>query len=189
MKKIFRQFLPLAVSITLICGFVFVVMQQHIRASANEPQLSMVADAVGALMMSNGNYPDIVIPKEMIDPRFSTTPFIGVYNDAGEELSMNMTGTHPRFPQGVFDYTRINGEDRVTLQPSSQLRLAAVIAHYNAGYNNTKSGFVLAARSLSEVDAQIVSLMKLCTALWFITLVAVFATLWIQNKAHATVAS
>jgi hypothetical protein len=48
----------------------------------------------------------------------------------------------------VLDYVRTNGEDRITWQPAPGVRMASVVV----GFQGTRSGFVLAARSLREVE-------------------------------------
>jgi len=51
-------------------------------------------------------------------------------------------------PPGVLDYVRQNGEDRITWQPRPGVRMASVVV----GFGGVKSGFVLAARSLREIE-------------------------------------
>jgi hypothetical protein len=77
---------------------------------------------------------------------------------------------NPTFPPGILDYTRQNGEDRVTLQPESGVRIAAVVVRYN-------NGFVLAGRSLREVEkreSQVEQLSGLAMlTIWVTTLIMV----------------
>jgi hypothetical protein len=47
-----------------------------------------------------------------------------------------------------LDYVKQNGEDRVTWQPEAGVRIAAVIE----GYGGAAPGYVLAGRSLREVE-------------------------------------
>jgi len=80
----------------------------------------------------------------------SLAPFIIVFDDSGNVLASSATlhGAVPVYPSGVLDYTRINGEDRVTWQPENGVRMATVVIRYD-------TGFVLAGRSLREVEIRI----------------------------------
>jgi hypothetical protein len=54
-------------------------------------------------------------------------------------------------PSGVFNYTRSAGEDRITWQTEQNIRVAAVIV----SVKSAKTGFVMAGRSLFEVERRI----------------------------------
>lgn len=62
--------------------------------------------------------------------------------------SGTLDGKLPTLPPGVFDFTRQNGQDGITWQPQPDVRSAIVVVHYNG----LQSGFVLAGRSLREVE-------------------------------------
>jgi hypothetical protein len=49
MAKVLKQWLPLAIAITLLCGLVYVAVQQEVRLSANDPQIGMAEDLAAAL--------------------------------------------------------------------------------------------------------------------------------------------
>ena len=59
-----------------------------------------------------------------------------------------LNGSTPELPAGVLDDVRKNGEDRFTWQPEPGVRIAAVVAPLPG----TSEGFVLAGRSLREVE-------------------------------------
>ena len=62
-----------------------------------------------------------------------------------------MHGKNLSLPAGVLDYVKANGEDRITFQPQPGVRIAAVIVPVSGA----KPGFVLAGRSLREVENRI----------------------------------
>ena len=57
----------------------------------------------------------------------------------------------PRPPHGVLEYVRDHGEERVTWQPERRVRIAAVVVRYEG----KGSGFVLAGRSLREIEGRV----------------------------------
>jgi hypothetical protein len=90
----------------------------------------------------------------------------------------------PDIPKGVFDYTRAHGEDRVTLMPEPGVRSAAVLVSVAGG----PGGFVLAGRSLREVEKRIDQLTQMVGAAWLASmlvtlfLVLVFEVLTFRQK-------
>jgi hypothetical protein len=105
----------------------------------------MAEDATSAL--AGGANIESVVPSTKVDIATSLAPFLMIYDDSGNALASSATlhGMNPTFPPGILDYTRQNGEDRVTLQPEGGVRIAAVVVRYD-------NGFVLAGRSLREVE-------------------------------------
>jgi hypothetical protein len=71
---------------------------------------------------------------------------------------------------GVLDYVRKNGQDRVTWQPAPGVRMATVVVPY-------KNGFVMAGRSLTEVEKRESQVESLCglamLCIWAATFIVV----------------
>jgi len=147
-KNILRHWLPLAVVVVLLCGLVYLTVQQSLRMGANDPQIQMAEDAAASL--AAGGTPVSILPTSQLDISSSLAPFLVVYSDTGEPLASSglLNGTAPLLPAGIFDYTRQKGEDRVSWQPESGVRVAAVVV----AYGGSQPGFVLAGRSLREVE-------------------------------------
>jgi len=147
-KKILRHWLPLAVVIVLLCGLVYLTVQQSLRMGANDPQIQMAEDA--AASMAAGGAPVSNLPATQLDISTSLAPFLVIYSDKGEPLASTglLNGAAPFLPAGIFAYTRQNGEDRVSWQPEAGVRVAAVVVAYGGSH----PGFVLAGRSLREVE-------------------------------------
>lgn len=165
-KSILRQWLPIAVVVTALCGLVYLAVQQVLRQNANDPQIQMAEDAAEAL--AHDSTVESVMPANQVDLAWSVAPFIIVFNDTGAPLASSgqYHGQVPTIPAGVFEYARQNGEDRVTWQPEPGVRIAAVVV----GYTGTKPGFVLAGRSLREVEKRESQVEKEAGVVWIITI-------------------
>ena len=140
---VLRQWLPLAVLATLLTGLAYVVGQQALRQSANDPQVQMAEDA--AVALSAGQSAQAVTPQAAVDMARSLAPYLIVYGDDGKMLaaSVQLGGqAPPPPPAGVFDYVREHGLERVTWQPRSDVRVATIVIRYSG----TTNGFVVAGR-------------------------------------------
>ncbi len=149
--NILRQWLPLATVGILACGVIYVVAQQGLRIGANDPQIQMAQD--GAAALAAGATPASLMGQGPVEMSQSLAPFVIVFDDSGMPLasSARLHGRLPALPVGLLDYVRQHGEDRVTWQPESGVRMATVIVHVPGG----PGGFVLAGRSLLEVEKRI----------------------------------
>jgi hypothetical protein len=150
-KSVVRHWLPLAVVILAMSGLIHLAVQQDLRLGGNEPQVQMAEDAAAA--MASGESALAVVPPGKVDLASSLAPFMIVYDDAGNvQASSGILGNQtPALPGGVLDYTRSHSEDRITWQPPPGVRIAAVVTRFEG----PKSGFVLAGRSLREVEKRI----------------------------------
>lgn len=166
-----KRWLPFFVSITLLSGVVFVVMQQNIRMSANDPQIQMSEDMAANLAAGKSMPPGM--QNDSIEISQSIAPFYVVYDESGKSVASSgkLDGQIPNLPAGVLEYTRINGQDRVTWQPQKGVRAAVVVTHY-AG--NKGSGFVMVGRSLREVEKREDQAMILVGLGWVTTVFASF---------------
>lgn len=168
MKNILRQWLPLAVAVTALCGLVYLAVQQDLRQSANDPQIQIAQDAANAL---HYGFPVAsVLPAGKTAIESSLAPFVMVFNDLGDITgsSAALDGNIPQLPGGILDYARGHGEDRVTWQPEPGVRIAAVVVRYQGA----QSGFVLAGRSLREVEIRETNIEIDAAAAWAVTLAA-----------------
>lgn len=169
-RNILRVFFPLAVVITLFSGMLYVAVQQVLRQSANDPQIQMAEDAASAL--ASGKPVESVVPASVVDIAASLSPYLVVYDDAGKPIAASglLQNQMPTLPPGVFDYVRQKGEDRITWQPDPGVRSAAVVTR--AG--GSRPGFVLAGRSLREVENRETNMEQLLGLGWLGTLLAAF---------------
>jgi hypothetical protein len=165
-KKILRQWLPLAVIVTAACGLVYLAVQQELRQTANDPQIQIAEDAAAAL--ENGAAVESIVPAEKVAIERSLAPFVMVFTDRGEVAGSSalLHGQTPQLPAGVLEYVRSHGEDRVTWQPEAGARIAAVVVRYTG----SPPGFILAGRSLREVEAREDNALLAAGAAWIVTL-------------------
>lgn len=152
--KIIIKWLPFVIITAGLCGLVYLAVQQVLRMGANDPQIQMAEDAASAL--NGGASINSIVPVNKVEIANSLAPFIIVFDDTGKvsASSASLHGSVPVYPGGVLDYTRQHGEDRVTWQPEKDLRMATVVVRYD-------KGFVLAGRSLREMEIRINNIEKI----------------------------
>jgi hypothetical protein len=146
--KVLANWLPIAIVTVGICLLVYAAVQQSFRQSANDPEIQMAEDAASAL--AKGATVETVVPLAEVDVQRSLSPFMIVYDDSGTVLKTSglLNGQVSPLPDGVLGYTRVAGQDRVTWEPQQGVRMAALVVRYTG----QQSGYVLAARSLREVE-------------------------------------
>ena len=177
-----KYWLLIAIIISGLCGIIYVVVQQDIRQSANDPQIQMAEDA--AAQLAGGQQVQNVVPAEKVDIATSLAPYIIVFDSTGKPIasSAQLNGQTPTIPSGVFDYVRQNGEDRITWQPQPGVRSAIVVTQFKGA----NSGFVVAGRSLREVEIREDNTLQITLIGWiamlFITLVATAILLAIPSR-------
>lgn len=169
-----KHWLPLAAAITILSGLVYVTEQQNYRMSANDPQIQIAEDWAAA-MSSNQK---LTLPAAKIEMTRSSSPFMIILDDKNEVLysSAFLDNKVVIPPAGVMEYTKLNGENRITWQPREDIRNAIVAVHYNNEINK-KSGTVISGRSLKEVEKRIDDMTKQVALVW---LVAILSTLALQ---------
>lgn len=157
-----KFWLPLAAAVTLLSGLVYIAAQQNMRIGANDPQIQLAEDAARALAEQQPL--DSIVPPGKIDIAQSLAPYMIVFDAQGNPVASNavLHGAVPNIPKSVFDYTRAHGEDRVTLMPEPGARSAAVVVSVTGG----QGGFVLAGRSLREVEKRVDQLTQQVGAAW-----------------------
>jgi hypothetical protein len=185
-KSILRHWLPMAVVVTATCVLAYTLAQQLLRTGANDPQVQMAEDAADAL--AAGQAPEAVLPSAQVDLARSLAPFLIVY-DGEQQVAASSAVLHgqtPALPAGVLDAALKRGENRVTWQPESGVRIAAVVVPHGGA----SAGYVLAGRSLGEVERRYDQIGALCAAAWVATLAAalvavVFCELVLGEPRHS----
>ena len=147
MKKILKAWLPFVVVISAFCLLAYAAVQQVYRQGADDPQIQMAWDAAYAL--DHGKTIEEVVPVEVMDIDRSLAPFYIIFNSAEQPVagSGSLNDSLQTVPDGVLDFAKEKGENRLTWQPQPGTRIAAVIVPY-------KDGFVLAGRNMREVEAR-----------------------------------
>ncbi len=142
------------------------IPQQVLRQGANDPQIALAGDLAAEL--EQGVAPAAAVPAASVDMARSLTPFVIVYDDQGHPLASQaqLDGQIPAPPQGVFDYVRQHGEERLSWQPIlgsvRGVRIAAVIERVNG----PQPGFVLAGRNMREVESREQQVSKMAGLTW-----------------------
>lgn len=170
MKTILKYWLVMAVTITGLIGLCYAAVQQDIRQSANDPQIQIAEDS--AAKLADGQSVQNVVPSEKVDIAKSLAPYIIVFDTTGKPLASSalLDGQTPTIPAGVIDYVKQNGEDRITWQPQSGVRSAAVVTQFKG----SMSGFVLVGRSLREVEVLEDHILQVLIVGWIGMLFATF---------------
>lgn len=151
---------------TVLAIALYAIPQQVLRQGANDPQIQLAGDLVARL--ESGVAPDLAVGSADIDMARSLTPFVIVYDDAGKPLASQarLNGEVPSPPNGVFDTVRQHGEERVSWQPvlgsERGVRIAAVVQRVGGKH----SGFVLAGRSMREVEARELQVRNMAGLAW-----------------------
>jgi hypothetical protein len=161
-----RVWIPLGAAVTLMAGLIYVLDQQHIRLGGNEIQVQMAEDAAAAV--GSGQTLESLIPAAKVEISSSLSPYLIVFDASGKVLAGNarLHGAVPAIPPGIFDSVRKAGEDRVTWQPEAGVRQAAVVVPVSSG----PGGFVLAGRSMRELEALEDSQLQRVEFGWLVTI-------------------
>lgn len=164
-----------------IVGFATVAVQQYYRMAANDPQVQMAEDA--AAQLAGGSQPSTVVPgPPTVDPSKSLSPFLMVVDSNGKLLAGNMQleGTAGTPPLGVLTAANSH-QNRRTWQPQTGVRIALVVQKYAHG--NT-TGYVLAGRSLSEIESRVDILywMAFAAGLWVLVMGGLAALLTKESR-------
>lgn len=173
--KIIVGWVPLAFVGTMLAGGVYLAVQQDIRQGANDPQVQMAED--DAMQLKDGVAASMVMSSQTVDPSKSLAPFVIFYDASGNVTSSQASigGKTPQLPSGVLDTAKSNGEYRVTWQTDDGTRIAAAVSYYSG----PNSGYVLAGRSLKEVEIRENTLNMQVGLIWVVTMLGSLALIGI----------
>ena len=79
--KYFFWFAYVSVPVTLLCGLLYLAVQQDMRTSANDPQIQLAEDAAAQII--SGKQIDQVVPVGKVDMATSLAPYLIVFNNQG----------------------------------------------------------------------------------------------------------
>ncbi|GAC1357819.1 MAG: hypothetical protein NVS4B11_33270 [Ktedonobacteraceae bacterium] len=162
LKTTFKYWLLVAVVIVGFYFSMYAAVQQVLRQGADDPQIQMAEDT--AAKLAAGQSIQDVVPAEKVDIATSIAPYMIVFNANGTPIasSAQLNGQTPTIPSGVFDSVRQNGEDRITWQPQDGVRSAVTVTQFKGA----STGFVLAGRSLREVEKREDNILQLLNVGW-----------------------
>ncbi len=154
---------------------VYIAVQQNYRQSANDPQTQIANDAWGAIAKDN-QPPSSVVSGKTVDLSYSQSPFLIVYgaNRQIEATNAVISGKSVTIapPSGSFDAAK-QGRNMFTWEPSTGGRYAAVLQYTGDAH----PGYVLAARSLYDVEVRENNLAQMAAAVFIALIVLGLAVL------------
>lgn len=157
-----------ALVITALYTTIGGVVQNVLRSGANDPQLQVAEDAAAQLDQGKAT---VGTGDARVDIAASLAPFLIVYDRQGHVVSASgqLNGQTPALPNGVLTSMAVGGEKKLTWQPQTGVRVAAVVVAAEQGY-------VVSGRSLREVEGRIGVLQHLILAAWALSLGALAVT-------------
>src|SRR3569623_348959 len=169
MLRAFVVWVEAAVAVSGIALTLEEVVKQNYRNGANDPQIEIAEDS--ALRLQNGAAILDQVPAEKVDASDSLKEFVVIYDTEGNPIAGNgyLSDKILSVPKGVFDAARASGENRLTLEPQTGVRIAAVIKPF---VGREANGYVLSGRNLREVEKREDDLVKLVALGWAATLLA-----------------
>ena len=171
-----RVWIPIALAMTVLSGLVAVSVQQAFRTTADDPQIQLAEDAATALSRGTAGVGSFAAGSP-VDIATSVAPWVAVYDDSGRPLASSgrYAGALPILPDGVLAGARDGRERRVTWQPARGVRSAVVVTRV-AG---PRPLFVVAGRSLREVEMRVEALRARTLIAWAIGVAGAFAAAWL----------
>lgn len=176
-------FLLLVALVTVIFGTIYGVVQQTYRNNANDPQVEVV-DQVSNLISQDIPLDAILGSSDQIDMAKSLGLFVMIF-DKDKKLvsaSAQLDGQTPTPPDGTFDSAKQDGGNRFTWQPKDGVRVATILKAVD------DKGYVLAARSLREVENREQQLLHIILISWIISVVlSLLLTLALKPRTNLTI--
>lgn len=169
---------------TIVFGTIYATGQHILRAGADDAQVELAEETVRQLNL--GASPSSVVPSgTTVELSDSLRQYVIIYDDSGKQIAANakLSGQTVDVPSGVLEHARDVEEHRVTWQPASGVRSTVVVKHYN---NAASSGFVVAGKSLREVEKHEDQLMLLCGIGWVLTVIPLSVYAWMVNEPRAS---
>lgn len=154
-----KLWFPLAVTLTLVCGIIYLAGQQNYRQEANDPQYQMAEDAANAI--SRGTDPKSVVSGTVAELNSSLSPYLVIYDEQKNPVASTvvLNGQVPHLPSGVFQFVETKGVDVITWKPREGMRQALVVTK-TSGKNLF---YVASGRSLRLTEQRIALLGQLVT--------------------------
>lgn len=157
-----KRYIPfgfVVVIITILIGTAYGIGQQILRLSANDPQIQLAHEV--AMQLDQGAIPDDVVGAYKVNIAQSLASFVVVYDKTGNPVAGTgyLDGVRPKAPIGVLKAADNHSDNRVTWEPKTDVRVASVTV-------STKQYYVLAGRSLREVEAREQKLSEIALSGW-----------------------
>jgi len=179
----FVPYLAAGFIVTIMLGVLYASVQQTYRSGANDPQLQIARDIHASLArgVSVNKY-----LSDTIDLEKSLSAFATLCDNKGQPIQSSgfLNGQFPRLPVGVFEFAKAHGEDVLTWQPRSGVRMATVVLHNNM----SPVEYIIVGRSLQEVEIREHNLLVMVSICWVIAMGVIMVAGWLQyvsRKQHS----
>lgn len=162
-----RVWLAIMGSTTLILGAAYAMVQQSTRLAANDAP-TVKAQSLQALLKQDSS-PQGLVSDQKISPHTNYGIFTIITDSNGyvQASDLNINGKTPVPPKGVFEYTKTHGQDNITWQPVSGVRLAAHVESYTINQSKDHpTGFIVTGQSLKPFEDRINTYTALAAAAW-----------------------
>ena len=170
-----RFWLAALLVVSLLNGLVYGAMQQVLRLGANDPQIQLAEDT--AAQLAAGGAPSEVLPTRTVDIGESLAPYIMVYTEQGQPSAHPplYMASSPNSP--AASSTTCAAGARSVSPGSPTPECAALLS--SCPFQAQSAGFVLAGRSLREVERRAEELLWEVAAAWGVMMLVVSAPfLW-----------
>lgn len=157
--KRYMTFAAVVVVLTILFGTVYGTGQQILRLSANDPQIQLAHEVAGQL--NDGTQVEDVVGAYKVNIAQSLSSFVIVYDKNGNAVGGTgyLDGTRPKVPIGVLKTADSQSDNRITWQPQKDVRVASVTVA-------AKNYYVLAGRSLREVEVREQKIFQIALSGW-----------------------
>jgi hypothetical protein len=165
-----KLWFPLAVTLTMVCGIIYLAGQQNYRQDANDPQYQMAEDAANAI--SHGADPKSLVSGTSAELNSSLSPYLIIFDEQQQPVASTilLNGQVPRLPSGVLAFVKAKGVDVITWKPREGMRQALVVTKTGG----SKLYYVAAGRSLRLAEQRIALLGQQLTFWWLCSVVFLF---------------
>ncbi len=159
-------FLLLVILATVLLGTVHLSVKQVYRSNANDPQVEVV-EQVSGIIKQDIPLDAIIGQSEQIDLATNLGLFVMIFDKDKKMVGSSMTldGQVPTPPDSAFEGAKQPEGNRFTWQPKDDVRVAAVFKAVD------DKGYVLAGRSLKEVESREIELTRVVVIGWVISVV------------------
>jgi hypothetical protein len=157
-----KRYIPfgvVAVVVTILFGTAYGIGQQILRLSANDPQIQLAHEV--AMQLDQGARAEDVVGAYKINLAQSLASFVVVYDKKSNPVAGTgyLDGVRPKVPVGVLKAADNHSDNRVTWQPKDGVRIASVSVA-------AKNYYVLAGRSLREVESREQKIFQIAVSGW-----------------------
>jgi hypothetical protein len=177
-----KQYVPfgiVVVILTILFGTAYGIGQQILRLSANDPQIQLAHEI--ASQLNQGAVAEDVVGAYKVNLAQSLASFVVIYDKNGNPVAGTgyLDGARPKVPMGELKAADSQSDNRVTWQPKDNVRIASVTVA-------AKNYYVLAGRSLREVENREQKIFRITLGGWAATLLVTIVAFIVREQYRGT---